>query len=123
MGLDTTHGCWHGPYSMFMAWRVDLHCLLRDWSVGLDARKSLEDAWSHGDYDDQSVPINVLMNHSDCDGEIAAKDCAPLADALQALMDKKMPERATYDTIRPATQRFITGLRNAAALNEDVEFQ
>lgn len=21
MGLDTSHGCWHGPYSMFMRWR------------------------------------------------------------------------------------------------------
>lgn len=21
MGLDTTHDCWHGPYSMFMRWR------------------------------------------------------------------------------------------------------
>ncbi len=22
MGLDTTHDCWHGPYSMFMRWRI-----------------------------------------------------------------------------------------------------
>lgn len=22
MGLDTTHDCWHGPYSQFMRWRV-----------------------------------------------------------------------------------------------------
>ena len=22
MGLDTTHDCWHGPYSMFMRWRT-----------------------------------------------------------------------------------------------------
>lgn len=22
MGLDTSHGCWHGPYSQFMRWRL-----------------------------------------------------------------------------------------------------
>lgn len=22
MGLDTSHGCWHGPYSQFMRWRT-----------------------------------------------------------------------------------------------------
>ena len=24
MGLDTSHDCWHGPYSAFMRWPVDL---------------------------------------------------------------------------------------------------
>ncbi len=22
MGLDTSHDCWHGPYSQFMRWRT-----------------------------------------------------------------------------------------------------
>jgi len=24
MGLDTTHGCWHGAYSAFMRWRTEI---------------------------------------------------------------------------------------------------
>lgn len=24
MGLDTTHGCWHGAYSAFMRWRCEI---------------------------------------------------------------------------------------------------
>jgi hypothetical protein len=24
MGLDTTHNCWHGPYSSFMRWRQEI---------------------------------------------------------------------------------------------------
>jgi hypothetical protein len=24
MGLDTTHGCWHGAYSAFMRWRQEI---------------------------------------------------------------------------------------------------
>jgi len=120
MGLDTSHGCWHGSYGAFMRWRMGLHALISD-APG-KSFKTLEDAWSHGDYADQSVPINVLMMHSDCDGEIAAKDCGPLADALQNLVDEKMPARALYDEIRPATERFIAGLRKAATAGEAVEF-
>lgn len=87
-----------------------------------DPRVSLEKAWAQGLYDDQSVPLNVLMRHSDCDGEIDAQVCGPLADALEDLMKRRMPERALYDANRPATQRFIDGLRRAAEANEAVEF-
>lgn len=118
MGLDTTHDCWHGPYSAFMRWRIALNDLIRHNGRN---REDLELAWTQGFYGDQSVPINVLMNHSDCDGRIAAKDCGPLADALQSLLDQ-LPERALYDDIRPATARFIAGLRSAASKGEDVEF-
>jgi hypothetical protein len=79
-------------------------------------------ALDRGDYDDQSVPLNVLLTHSDCDGEIAPAVCGPLADALQAIVDRAMPQRGTYDMMRPATERFIAGLREAAAANEPVVF-
>jgi len=125
MGLDTTHGCWHGPYSQFMRWRIHLHRLIH---IGQDMPAEFDDdrewlyaAWDSGEYNDQSVPINVLMNHSDCDGRILAEDCGPLADALEALL-ALMPERGIYDEMRPATERFIAGLRLAAAEGEDVEF-
>ena len=84
-------------------------------------RAAIEKAWADGHYEDQSVPINVLMNHSDCDGEIAAEVCGPLADALEGLL-AHMPERGIYDEKRPATERFIRGLRRAAAKGEAVEF-
>ena len=52
--------------------------------------------------------------------------CAPddpgaLADALEALL-VKMPERGMYDNARPATLRFIAGLRVASAAGEPVVF-
>lgn len=71
---------------------------------------------------DEGDPLLMFFCHSDCDGEIAADDCAPLADALQALVDKSMPARGMYDDIRPATERFIKGLRLAASLGEPVDF-
>lgn len=120
MVLDTTHDCWHGPYSQFMRWRCWLHLFISGDPKGA-TREALESAWQSGVYADQSVPINVLMNHSDCEGEIPAEMCAPIADALEKLLDR-MPERGIYDEMRPATCRFISGLRAAAAAGEVVEF-
>lgn len=133
MGLDTTHDCWHGPYSMFMRWRqwLNLFVMMDREDSDPAAREirnmgatheAIERAWDEGQYADQSVPINVLMNHSDCDGEIPAEVCGPLADALESLMERRMPERAIYDEMRPATQRFIAGLRRAASAGEPVVF-
>ena len=121
MGLDTTHNYWHGPYSQFMRWRCWLHYFLTHDPKGA-TREAIDAAWARGDYADQSVPINVLMNHSDCDGEIPAAVCEPMANALQSLVDK-MPQRGTYDEMRPATERFIAGLRLAASRGENVEFR
>jgi hypothetical protein len=134
MGLDTTHDCWHGPYSQFMRWRQWInHFVMEERGNAGDeaARKiarmgatpaAIEKAWNDGHYEDQSVPINVLMAHSDCDGDIPADVCGRLADALEALLDKHMPQRGIYDEQRPATERFIRGLRKAAAAGEAVIF-
>ena len=118
MGLDTSHDCWHGPYSFFMEWRIQLHGLI----TGEEATEwNLQGAWSRGVYADQSVPINVLMNHSDCDGQIASEVCGPLADALEALAAKMPPSVAMFD-LRDNTERFVRGLRRAAAAGEPVVF-
>lgn len=133
MGLDTTHDCWHGPYSQFARWRQWLNLFVmteraKAGDKGAEAishmgatAEAIDRAWNEGRYDDQSIPINVLMNHSDCDGEIPAEACGPLADALESLLEQ-MPERGIYDEKRPATERFIRGLRRAAAANEAVGF-
>lgn len=139
MGLDTTHDCWHGPYTAFLRWRAELHYLL---TADIRGRDGYEEAIRSGAdvyyWSEDPLPLrNVLepyraqlervmrmfMTHSDCDGEIAAEDCGPLADALQIIMDRCMPARALYDTARPATERFIAGLRAAAEAGEAVEFR
>lgn len=134
MGLDVTHDCWSGPYSQFMRWRCWLnHFIMKDRGLAGDkaalqisymgaTKEAIERAWNEGHYNDQSVPINVLMAHSDCDGDIPAKMCGLLADALEALMPH-MPQRGIYDEQRPATERFINGLRKAVGANEDVQFE
>lgn len=133
MGLDTSHGCWEGPYSMFDRWRSTLsNFVMHERAANDPVAKELSylgwtqeayvKALDSNMYEDQTVPINVLLAHSDCDGEIPAAICAPLADALQAIADKHMPQRGIYDEKRPATERFIAGLRLAASNSEAVRF-
>ena len=134
MGLDTSHGCWSGPYSAFNRWREFIsYCEMKARgergdeaakiiSHGGHTNEAYTKALTDGHYDDQSVPINVLLAHPDCEGDIPAEMCGPIADALAAHAERFMPPRALYDEKRPATERFIAGLREAAAAGEAVEF-
>lgn len=115
MGLDTTHDCWHGAYSRFMQWRIELAKAagmppLRDMRGFSGDRPCLE-------WEDQ-VPdvIHVLLNHSDCDGEIAHSDCLPLARRL-CVLAALVPEEWMQRTIE-----FAAGLLRAHNLNQNVEF-
>lgn len=131
MGLDTSHDCWHGPYSAFHRWRSELHHLIqvdrgdRD-DLGFDGYRHLMEGthprWKWPAPYDSGDPLDVLMTHSDCDGEIPHVACAPLADALQGIIDRQMPARALYDQMRPSTERFIAGLRRAHEAGEAVTF-
>lgn len=69
-------------------------------------------------------PLLILLNHSDCEGIIAAADCGPLADRLEGLLPLLPDEDGGGHSgpWRGKTQRFIDGLRLAAARGEDVEF-
>jgi hypothetical protein len=65
-------------------------------------------------------PLIVLLDHSDCDGDIAAFDCAPLAKRLEELLPQ-IPDGGVWNWPR-LTQQFIDGLWAAAAAGEVVEF-
>lgn len=119
MGLDTTHDCWHGPYSAFGQWR-EVVCAaaglgrIRDY-IGFGGEKK----WPTGDV------ITELLNHSDCDGEIAWHVCAPLADRLEVLMPEiqKSDRLSVFPYYADSTDRFIRGLRRAHEARENVEFR
>jgi hypothetical protein len=69
-------------------------------------------------------PLHELLYHSDCDGEIPAESCGPIADALEELLPL-LPQGDAGGHIgnwRDKTQAFIDGLRLAASKNEPVEF-
>lgn len=147
MGLDTSHGCWHGAYSAFMRWRQEL-CKV----AGLPPLDLMEGFFEKGSYRDpfremarefpasaaayyDCLPIKwsslrddpylyELLNHSDCEGELAAEVCGPLADRLAELLPLLSPGDGGghIGNWRDKTQTFIDGLRVAASAKEAVAF-
>ena len=137
MGLDTSHNCWSGPYSSFMRWRrqiaeaakwppLDLMAgfyseeyvpedrLRTRPATDLDnVRRQLPISWDPFKRD----VLAILLNHSDCDGEIEWGHCAALADRLEGLVPALNDREALENT-----RQFIVGLRTAHDAGESVEF-
>lgn len=123
MGLDTSHGCWHGPYSAFKAFRDQVKIAAKehyDYEPNYDGHPPRA---FMGWWDPQMDPeghsyehiLDVFFVHSDCEGWIFPQDAGLLADALDALVGY-MPETdgLAWSTDRQRLRDFVTGLREAA---------
>ncbi len=124
MGLDTTHDCWHGPYGAFNNFRRRVALAINIELDHMEGFKPLTAGdewepilWEHLEH----RPAHEFLMHSDCEGEIPADRCGPIADDLQEICDG-LPVRAMYDDCRPALERFIAGLRLAQSKGEAVGF-
>jgi hypothetical protein len=140
MGLDTTHNCWHGAYSAFGRWRQMMAEVagyaVWDVMVGRPGSAYPKPAvmidWGHvteanlmGEWEATPAdPLLVLIAHADDDGRIYPEQARPLADRLEALLPllPATPGLGHVGDWRVTTQRFIDGLRAAAAAGEPVEF-
>ena len=141
MGLDTSHGCWHGAYSAFTRWRNTLaevagyalwrveyddrvvrDTIMIDWGrLSRDNPDHLLGEWKTTPDD----PLIYLFMHQDCEGVIHPAQAAPLADRLEELLPLIEAEGdggGHIGNYREKTQLFIDGLRKAVALGEDVDF-
>lgn len=94
-------------------------------SHGASQMKHLPIQWAYFEKD----PLTVLLNHSDCSGELAAEVCTLLANRLEELlpaldeMDAKHPDpHVARLSLGGQTRQFIDGLRLAASLGEAVRF-
>lgn len=151
MGLGVSHDCFRGAYSAFMRLRQAIAAaaglpplqlmdgyyeegaivprfLFSDEEKAGDFSKhptlgKLPIKWDYFETD----PLVTLLTHSDCEGEIAAADCEPLAARLEELLPKLGSDGGGHleavGGVRGATELFIAGLRRAAAAGEDVEFR
>lgn len=126
MGLDTSHGCWHGSYSAFRAWRKDI-AQVAGYKIADDGGRPnyqlpwemFEDKNYQGEWDSPpgDDPLVYLLAHSDCDGVIHPQHGVHIAARLEQLLPL-----LDDDWTRERTERFIAGLREAAAAGEDVDF-
>lgn len=146
MGLDTSHDCFHGAYSAFGRWRLEVAkaggyhtCLVKDEDgVHRDAimidwghlpEGHLPEGYLYGIWTETPEdPLIVLIAHSDCEGEIFPKQAAPLADRLEGLLPilAALDEGGGHIAARGGwvgvTEKFIAGLRQAAVAGEPVGF-
>lgn len=133
MGLDTSHGCWHGAYSAFTRWRHELARAAGYQVARLEGQHhdtTLID-WGHiadknyyGEWDTMpSDPLILLIAHSDCEGKIHPQHAGPLADRLTELLPLLGGDGGGHiGSYQEKTQQFINGLRTAVAAGEDVDF-
>lgn len=117
MGLDTSHGCWHGAYSAFNRWRIQIaKCagfpplMLMEGFYGAENKNAFSNPFylqyeadkNSGFISEGSVwnclpiswdyfskdPLSELLHHSDCDGEIAWELCEGIANRLEEVLPK-----------------------------------
>ena len=143
MGLDCSHNAWHGGYIRFHMWRKAVaeaaglpplelmegfYVPLASTSGGVTLYHGIHTNREQGylQHLDERLPIkweclkpsplHTLLSHSDCDGEIASEDCAPIADELEKLIP------LLAEDFGRLAKKFVAGLREASSLNEPLEF-
>lgn len=122
MGLDTSHGCWNGPYSSFDEFRNEV---ARAGGVPhVNGTYIIPPDYTGHDYlygqlgrSGDPKPDDIIwafLGHSDCEGRIPCRICAELADRLEAI--------PVVEAHRESLKDFVDGLRDAADCGEDVTF-
>lgn len=112
--MIVSHNAFKGTRGFFEAWREALHGALHPTIKGPSST-----ARRAGVYDDQTVPINVLMYANDDMQPIPVDMCGPLADALAQLIPNLNPH---MPYMRVVTDNFVNGLRDAADETEPLTF-
>jgi hypothetical protein len=152
MGLVTSHDCWHGAYSAFNRWRVELAQVaglppleLMEGFFQLDQAVTGNPFWMQLENDKRMgfngphmiwarLPIkwgclkenalHELLHHSDCEGEIPWESCGQIADSLEKLIPLLPSGEAGVHigNWRDKTAQFVAGLRKASEAKENVNF-
>lgn len=116
MGLDTTHGAWHGAYSSFNSWRAEVAK-----QAGFPPLYEMNGFGGNRSWDDYLThPLYELLTHSDCEGDIKWENCKIIADGLFEVLDK-IPDEFPF-SLRKKTKQFIDGLMLAYNSKENLVF-
>lgn len=116
MGLQTTHDCWTGSYSHFDRFRMAVAA-----AVGIDLNSMQRFGGSTSWDIFAKDPIRILLEHSDCEGDIAVADLLPLAGRLDEVA--KLLDDCTEDDFAAEARRFAAGCRLAESRGEPVRFR
>lgn len=130
MGLDVSHGCWHGAYSAFHRLRIQILATVTGKRVNVwDFDKYVELV----EESPMREPLREFLLHSDSKGPIERASQIPMADTLDVVADAMESELSTIEDegaghiaaaggYVAAVRTFASGLRLAYEKNETVEF-
>lgn len=130
MGLDCSHGAFSGAYGSFNRLRQEV-CRAMGGSYPPHKNTDLDFLswyWGDGYREDTHPGLGIFLSHSDCDGEISAKDCLLVARDLEVIAEK-MPDYGGGGHLerdggyRAVARKFAEGCRLAHGANESLEFE
>jgi len=118
MGLDTSHNCWHGPYSSFMTFRKQVAA-----QIGLN----LSDYIGYGEggtLDEEKIdhPLMPLLAHSDCDGELSVDESKSIVIGLNGVLENFDETIPHSHNLKKQIIQFRDGCLEASEKNEIVDF-
>ena len=122
MGLDTSHNCWHGPYSSFNRFR---HWVAENIGINLDEYIGFGGDKEYGEIENHD--LFPFLFHSDCEGDISPDDCKKIADGLDTMLKKvplveKIGDMYWGENFRSRAVSFRDGCLEAYKAGESVEF-
>ena len=137
MGLDCSHGAWHGAYSAFNRFRAAVcRAVGGSWPphrVGAEIEG--EPCTNQGRwYVPEAVTREVwpglylFLCHEDCEGSLTPEECRLVADDLEKLLPELHKMGADVGHLARvggpdgAARLFIAGCRAAHSRNEPLEF-
>lgn len=117
MGLDTTHGCWHGSYGSFHGFRT---------RIAKEIGEDLNSFYGFGGdkpFYEVSHPIVPLLDHSDCEGELSVEECESIVEGINMIL-QDLPESDDEMDVwfKDRLVQFKEGCEYAIEEGEIVEF-
>lgn len=114
MGIDFSHGSATWSYGGFMRFRTRL---AESIGITLAEMRGFRGPREWSTVDDAIVP---LLNHSDCDGDLAPEVCATVASRLREIVSSWPDEPFDHD--RENALRLADAMDECVASGERLEF-
>ena len=119
MGLDTSHNCWHGPYSSFNRFRKSL---AEQIGINLDEYIGYGKENATKQLNSIKHDLKPLFNHSDCDGRLTVKKCEKIVRGLNSVLENFNDKIEADWGFKEKIIQFRDGCLLAIENNEAVDF-
>ena len=116
MGLDFSGSEVHFSYGGFARFRC---VIARKAGLNLDHMIGFGGATKWDSFKD---PIKYLLNHSDCDGKITAKQCALCGPRLLEIAEMDDPDPEWKEWIQPSAKQLGDDMIHCGQFGEPLEF-